>query len=190
MNLFIETQTRDDLIRLGTVLGRVFEDVSKTEPWIVTMGGDAAAGKSLIALAMDKVFQPEFYSDDIPQDLSANDMMDRYHDDPVIFENFCGELALDTDAFDNRLENITQSCPSSSVILISNFWRTLSGNFNYAADGLMSNKLDMNIDIFIQDESAYPEDENFTRSVIITVEKTELCAALKEPLQQMQLTLA
>lgn len=163
-------RSRDEMIKTGNEVGRVLMDAALQRPWIVTLGGDVKSGKSLLAFAMDQVFLPERYARGIiPQDYCADDILcpDEGEYLPVVFTNF-GPLVLPTQkTFDEHLDNFALTYRSAKVIILSSLKRTLTGHFNYSAKGMMSDRLDLNIDCFIRDGV-------FTRDIEVSFDNPQL----------------
>ncbi len=179
MLFFAKTQGRDAMIAAGTALGQIFLKDARPQPWIVTLGADAKSGKSLLALAIDQVFDPKFYPHGITPERIADILIYEKPRGKVAFLNAPDKTVYDQRALlDQRLHQLEKNFPVAKVIVYSNMRRNLTNDFNANTSGLRSDRLDMHIDVHI-------EDGEFTRRMDIIVENPSLCRALsKNPLFQ------
>lgn len=189
MNTQFQTSTRDEFIALGTLLGQHFKRARRVKPWMITLDGDDASGKSLIALAIDQVLTPQRYPRGIPDDVKADDMLNGYFKQNVIFHNFGQTIAVTRETFDGTLHEFEARNPKTKVFVASKIARDFTGDFNYSA-GLQSDRLDLNIRVYITREQAYPEDDAFDRKVIMTTENPALQKLLEEAMQSRNLAQA
>ncbi len=178
MHITLLTHSREDLLHAGRTLGHFFLRANRQDrPWTVTLGDAAKSGKSLIVLAADSVMNPKAYPNGItapPQPLQFPDeiiyMRPR---NSLVFLNeggvYCGKQA-----FDARLAQLERNFPAAKVIMCSNMQRTeLDRAFNYSAQGMQSDRLDMNIDFRISGKA-------FERRLSITTEDPALYVCLQK----------
>lgn len=89
-NIFINS--RDGLIALGNRLGEVLRDKADIDRKVILLGADEKSGKSLLAMAVDQVFNPANYSLGITEYSLADEVLapNRTKRRQIIFENFRG----------------------------------------------------------------------------------------------------
>ncbi len=177
MRFSLLTRSREDFINAGIGFGEAFKSQCQDEnPWVVALNGSMNTGKSLIALAIDKAFRPEEYPEGITKRHSADRLYPKKGqetDFPVSFDNYVGEVFATRERLDNAIADFARDCPHSKVLIASNIRRTHSEHFNYNAQGLNSDLLNMNI--IVTCKSSGP----FWRNMNITVEHEPLIKALQ-----------
>lgn len=164
--------SRDQLIALGNRLGETLRDNPRGDrPWFISLNGDGMSGKSLIPLGIDQVFRPHLYSKGVTPIHSVDAlMMTRQPDAPAIFTNF-GRIVEETkEEFDGQLDEFAAENPHARVLIFSNLFRTPKGDFNYAAQGLNSDRLDCNIQV-------HRIEEPFIRHIGVTANDPKLIGA-------------
>lgn len=171
------TRSREDLIDFGLALGEAFKRHIKSDgnPWLVTINGTMSSGKSLIALAVDQAFRPEEYPNGITSKYSADDLRPSANMPvplPVGFDNFMGASYPIREEFDDQLRQFIAEREGSKVLLASNLRRSATTAFNYAAKGLSSDFMDMNI--IVTEDIGF-----FRRNLMITIENELLIETLK-----------
>ena len=171
---------RDDMLGFGASLGRAFRDCTCNRPWTLTIGGHVSSGKSLLALAIDHVFNPHFYPLGITWEHSADDIGAAQRNPSVFFLNTYSKNPAPCEQFNAQLKSLQRAYPGARVLILSNAKRgTASSLFNYKAQGLCSDRLDMNIRVYIEEDDYWnPEEDPFRRRIEMTVEDPALCRAL------------
>ncbi len=146
--LEIRTQARDDILKLGQLVGAFIQSNDPYVPFAATFGSDTNSGKSLLALAIDNYFRPGFYEHGVTPDHSADDILKRSWDQqtsiPVVFKNFLQLRSATDESFDRTLKKFRDQNFSARAVLASNLQRTIIGQFDYARKGLCSTILDAN----------------------------------------------
>lgn len=173
MHFKLLIHSRDDLIHIGETLGHVFRRTTRQRPWMVTLGDAADSGKSLIVLGADSVMNPRAYPHGVQQGLLADVIIYERPRNSLVFLNEAKAPFPDKQVFDARLMQLEKNFPFAQVIMCSNIKRDgLNGPFNYAAQGLQSDRLDLNIDFDVLEEP-------FERCLNITTEDPMLYASLQ-----------
>ncbi len=172
MNFLVHTHTRDDLIDLGDTLGRIFKASERERPWALTMNKDNKSGKSLVASAIDRVYDPAYYRNNvITPDHYADVLIYDKPNGPTMFLNL-DDIYETRAEIDERLLTLQKNFPRARVLVCSNMERSLNGEFNYQAQGLQSERLDLNIDFHVISQP-------FERKLILTAEDPYLCQSLQ-----------
>ena len=144
---------RDELIEFSSKLGAALQRHPRKKPWIIDLEGDPDSGKSLIALAVDRVFNPQFYRQGITLAMSADRLPGEFHEtkNPVYFCNYAYEIMETSEDYDDFLGRLIKRMPFNKVIMISNIYRSLPGvarhEFNYRSGNLHSDRLDIAIEV-------------------------------------------
>ncbi len=173
MHFKLLTYSRDDQIHIGETLGHVFRRTTRERPWMVTLGDAANSGKSLLVLAADSVMNPRAYPYRVQPELLADVIIYERPRNSLAFLNDAHTPYPNKQAFDARLSQLEKNFPAAKVIMCANMQRGgINGPFNYAAEGLQSDRLDMHIDFEVKGPP-------FERRLSITTEDPVLYTALQ-----------
>ncbi len=174
MNAFFQISTRDKMIGLGNMLGTYFKHANREKPWMITLDGDVASGKALIALAIDQAIHPDMYLTGLEPYHSADVHLSPERQHPIVFQNFGNIISPTQEKFDQRLCAFEEAHPHAKILIGSNHARHHTDHFNYQARGLHSDRLDMNIHV----EILRPGTGLFERKIVITAQDEKLCKVL------------
>ena len=170
----IQTQSRKELIDFGNRLGQILKVHARQTPWIICLGGDEASGKELLALAIDSVFNPDRYPEEIPVGLIAEKILKPSQVANVVFNNFKRPIYSTKNSFDRCLSQYEEENKASKVLIASNIERTFFGEFDYRSKGLESDRLDVSIQV-------HKRPGSFERTIALTIENPLLVSAFSLP---------
>ncbi len=173
MDIGVQTNTREAFIALGRVVARAMQQTPRQQPWYVSLQGDFNSGKELFALAVDETLNPGRYPQGITKDLSAEKHLASGNDGqtPVVFENFRGRYAPNSDFFDAHMADFQRRNPTARVLIASNISRPGSWDAYRGADNLAAERLDVNLTVY---KIGVP----FTRGVDLTMKDPQAMARI------------
>lgn len=131
---------RNKMIHFGYSLGQIL--LRSAAPVVITLDGSIDSGKSLLALAIHRAFEPGRYGRYIRDNAKADSLVSG----PVVFQNFRSAApCLNTDMLNETLARFMHTFPGSSVYIASNLDHRFTDGFNQEAQGLGSELLDASI---------------------------------------------
>lgn len=163
MNFDLEIQSRDEMITFGQSLGRILKSMVRQKPWLISLTGDEASGKELLALAIDQTFNPHHYAQGIEPHMSADKELDATKKGSVVFNNFKRPIYSTKERFDRALKEYEAKNQGTCVLIASNIERTFFDEFDYRAQGLESDVLDISLQV-------HKKAGTFNRHILLTAE--------------------
>lgn len=137
----LPAQGRDGLINIGKKLGQFVQKSGKPSPWLFSLEGDENSGKSLIALGIDSVFNPSFYTQGIKLHHSADDLMAG----SVRFWNFGKDVLFRKEQLDFEIQSFAENSKGAAVCIGSNMMYYCFEDPRTAPLDRLSDKLDLSI---------------------------------------------